>query len=159
MTALSTYSFVSALHVIFVITMLGVTFSFMFISGAAKKDPPHMLFALGVTRKIQETLVLPGIPLILGTGFYLAIDGKWHDQADSAWIVVSEAWYTLAILLSVFVAYPAVRTMQAEAKKMAENPGSPSDAFMAKAGIMKRLGPFLSFSVVGIAFLMVAKPF
>ncbi len=159
MTALTTYSFIVALHVIFVVTMLGVTFSFVFISGAAKKDPPHMLFALGVTRKIQETLVLPGIPLILGTGLYLAIDGKWHDQADSAWIVISEAWYTLAILISVFIAYPAVKTMQAEATKMAENPGPPSEAFMAKAGIMKRLGPFLSFTAVGITFLMVAKPF
>lgn len=159
MLALTTYSFLASIHVMSVVLFLGVTFSFLFISSAARKEPPHMLFALGVSRRIQEWLVLPGIAFILGTGLYLAIDGNWHDQSDNLWLVISEAWYTLAILASVFVAYPAIKTMQSEAQKTAENPGPPSAAFMAKAKIMSKLGPALNFSVLGITFLMVAKPF
>lgn len=157
--ALTFYELVVSLHVIFVIVMLGVSFGFMFISAAARAEPPHMLFALGVTRTIQEKLVIPGIPLILGTGLYLAIDGDWHDRPDHLWLIVSEAWYLVAIAVSLLLAYPAVKTMQAEAEKKGGEPGPPSEAFMAKAKIMSKVGPFLSVSVIGIAFLMMAKPF
>ncbi len=159
MLALTTYFVVGGFHVIFVLLALGVAFSFTFISMAARKDPPHMLFALSVIRKIQETLVLPGLVLVFITGSYLASDGGWYDRPNHGWLIVGQAWFVLAALASAFLGYPAVKTMQREATKMAENPGPPSAAFMAKAKLMKWLSPTISISVLGIAFLMEAKPF
>lgn len=159
MLAITTYSFVSAFHVIFTILFLGVTFSFAFIAAAAQENPQHAHFALGITRKIQEVLVIPGGILIFATGIYLALDGEWFDRSEIAWLHIGMTWFLIAWLIGTFISYPSTKTMQAELAKQADNPGPPSELFQKKAALMNKVGPFLGISILVIAFLMVAKPF
>jgi uncharacterized membrane protein len=158
MLAITTNSIVVFLHIFFVILFLGVTYSFIFVSNAAQAAPEHGLFALGINRKIQETLVIPGGVLIFATGLYLSIADDWFSKDDIVWLHVSMTWFIIAWLVGTFVAYPSVKTMQRELETK-EGPGPPSDLFLAKRSLMNKVGPFLGFSVLGITFLMVTKPF
>lgn len=158
MLAITTDSIIVFLHVFFVILFLGVTYSFMFIGNASREAPEHGLFGLGITRKIQEVLVIPGGALIFVTGLYLAIADDWFKADDNLWLHVSMTWFVIAWLVGTFVSYPAVKTMQRELENK-EGPGPPSDLFMSKRNLMSKIGPILGFSILGITFLMITKPF
>ena len=146
-------------HVIFVVAMLGVTFTYPLIGPMAKAQPQHAPFALAVIEKIQRVIVFPGVALVLLTGLWAISAGPW--KGDEAWLTVSIVLFFIIVALSVFVTYPAVKVAKAEAEKKAASgePGPPSEAFIKATTKTRRLGPVMSLMMLTIVFLMEAKPF
>lgn len=158
--ALTGYSVLVAFHVIFVVALLGVTFTYPIIGPMAKAQPQHAPFALAAIEKIQRVLVFPGAALVFLTGLW-AIAASDHIKGDEGWLTVSIALFIVVFSLAIFVTYPAVKVAKAEAEKKAASgePGPPSEAFMKATTKMRRLGPFMSLMTLTIVFLMEAKPF
>lgn len=156
--ALTGYKVLVAFHVIFVVAMLGVTFTFPVIGPMAKAMPQHAPFALAVVEKVQRTIVFPGIVLVMLTGFWAVSAGNL--EFDAGWLITSIILFFLLTATSVFVTYPAVKTAKREAEKLASaGGGPPSQEFLKATKTTRTLGPIMSLTTLVIIFLMVAKPF
>lgn len=148
--------FVVGLHVVFAISFLGVAGANGVIGPMSRENPEHALFALKVSEKIHNTVVIPGIVGILVTGIYLMIKGPW-DFGD-AWLTLSLILFAVMLILSLLVLHPANQTARAELESQTE-PGPPSAAFQAAAAKLGALGPVMGILMIAVGFLMAAKPF
>lgn len=154
--AITTYSFVTAIHVIFVVSFLGSAGAFAVIGPMARDNPQHAVFALKVNKKIYETSVIPGILVVWGTGFYQWSDGGFGSS--DGWLITSVVLYALMTIAGLALLYPGIRSVLAEMEAKTE-PGPPSEASQSKLKLMGILGPFMGIGMMVITFLMVAKPF
>lgn len=154
--AITTYTVVTAIHVIFAVSFLGTAGAFGVIGPMARDNPQHAVFALKVNKKIYETAVLPGVAGIWLTGIYQWADGGWGSS--DVWLMLSVVWYAVLSLVGIFVLYPGIKSVLAEMEAKTE-PGPPSPESQAKLKLMGTLGPIFGISMIAITFLMVAKPF
>lgn len=156
--AITGYLVLVAFHVIFVVTMLGVTFLFPFVGIRSRATPQHAPFALSLVEFAQRRIVFPGAALVLLTGLY-AVDAGGFSWSEG-WIIVSLVLFIAVISISAFVTYPAVKVALAEVEKnAAAGGGPPSPEFLAAGKKIRTLGPVLSVMTITIVFLMEAKPF
>lgn len=155
-SALTTYTFVVAIHVVFVVSFLGAGAAFGVIGPLAGKNPQHAPFALKVNKEIYEKLIIPGMLVVWGTGIY-----QWNNGgfgSDDLWLIVSTVLYALITLVGLLVLYPGIKFVLAEIEAQ-EQPGPPSAAAQSKLKQMQIFGPAIGVSMMVITFLMVAQPF
>lgn len=150
------YQFSLGLHAVFAISFLGVAGANAVIGPLSRQNPQHGLFALRVSHKIYLTAVLPGLVGIFVTGLYLMIDGDW--SFGDLWLTISLILFALMTGLSLFVLHPAnvaaIKELEAQ-----QEPGPPSERFLAAVKKLGAIGPFMGIMMIIIAFLMAAKPF
>lgn len=154
--AITTYTFVVAIHVVFVVSFLGAGAAFGVIGPLVGKNPQHAPFALKVNKEIYEKMIIPGMLVVWGTGFY-----QWNDGGfggDDLWLIISVALYAVITLVGLFVLYPGIKFVLAELESR-EQPGPPSAESQARLKKMQVFGPFIGVSMMVITFLMVAQPF
>ncbi len=144
------------LHAVFAISFIGVAGANSVIGPMSRENPEHALFALKVSSKMHNTMVLPGIIGIFITGSYQMIEGNWGS--DAIWLHVSLAIFAIMVFLSLFVLHPANKVAIAELEAQTE-PGPPSEKFQAAVGKLGKIGPFMGIMLILIGFLMAAKPF
>jgi hypothetical protein len=159
MLAVTTYSVVVALHVVFVVSFLGAAGAFSVIGPAARGNMPVVPYAMGVVGTIQKKILIPGIVGVIVTGVYAIAKGKYSATGD-AWLLVSLILFTL-MGAAQFVLMPAAVAAKTEAEKIlaSDDPKTPTPELLAATGKLSRLGPFMGIGMMVITFLMVAKPF
>jgi uncharacterized membrane protein len=150
------YQFSLGLHAVFAISFLGVAGANGVIGPMGRENPQHALFALKVTHKIHNTVVLPGIVGIIATGVYLTIKGDW--SMSDAWLLVSLALVVLLVIFSIFILHPATGVAIKELEDQ-EEPGPPSEQFQKAVAKLGAFGPMMGLMMIVVAFLMSAKPF
>ena len=154
--AISTYTFVVAIHVVFAVSFLGAGAAFSVIGPLAGQNPQHAPFALKARKEIYEKAIIPGMLVVWGTGFYQWSDGGFGG--DDLWLIVSVVLYAAITLIGLFLLYPGIKSVLAELESKSE-PGPPSAESQAKLKRLRVFGPFIGVSMMVITFLMVAQPF
>ncbi|MBJ7355531.1 MAG: DUF2269 family protein [Thermoleophilaceae bacterium] len=156
LTAITMYTLSTAIHVVFVVSFIAPSGAFSVIGPMAKSNPQHAVFALKVNKKIYETLIFPGVLVVWGTGIYQSSDGGF--SGDDLWLSISVAIYALMTIASIFVLYPATKSVLAELEGKTE-PGPPSEQAQKKLKTLGTIGPMMGIGMIVITFLMVAQPF
>ncbi|MFY9469087.1 MAG: DUF2269 family protein [Solirubrobacterales bacterium] len=154
--ALTFYTFVVGLHVVFAVSFLGAAGAFSILGPMMRDNPQHARFGLAVMQKVYKVAIFPGIVLVFASGLYQTIDGEWSDDA---WLNVSIVLFLLMAALSVFVIYPAIKTAISELEKKGDAPGPPSATFVGAVTRLRTFGPLMGVSLMVITFLMVTRPF
>jgi uncharacterized membrane protein len=154
--AITMYTLSTAIHVVFVVSFIAAAGSFSVLGPMAKEQPQHVTFALGAMKKILETLVLPGVLVVWGTGIYQASDGGW--KGSDLWLTISVILFAFMTIVAAFVIYPSTKSALAEFEAQTE-PGPPSAKAQSDLKKLGIFGPMQGLSLLVITFLMVAKPF
>lgn len=159
MLAVTTYSVVVALHVVFAVSFLGAAGAFTVIGPAARGKMHVVPYAMGVVGTIQKKILVPGIIGVTLTGGYAIGKGDF-SPTDDIWLLVSLIIFALMVGAQ-FILIPAAATAKAEAEKIlaGDGPPTPTPEMLAATGKMSRLGPFMGIGMMVITFLMVAQPF
>lgn len=155
-SAITLYQISIGLHSIFAISFIGVAGANGVIGPMARENPQHALFALKVTHKIHNTVVLPGIIGVFITGLYQSIDGPWGS--GDWWLTLSVLLFLVMAGLSILVLHPANNVAIAELESQGQ-PGPPSERFQQEAAKLAKIGPAMGIMLIIVAFLMSAKPF
>lgn len=156
MTALNIELF---LHVIAVIIVFGITFSYPFLQGAAERaGTGQTKFALGLIERLEKFVVLPGAVVVFIFGGILIGNDKLSYKDDMpAWLIIAIVWFVAALATSFFVQRPNVKKALAVLEPVADSAPLPAE-YEPIGKRMQMVGGMLGFSVIAIAFLMVYKP-
>lgn len=159
MLAVTTYSIVVAIHVVFAVSFLGSAGAFTFIGPAARGKLHVVPYAMGVVGTIQKKVLVPGIIGVTLTGGY-AIGEHGYNLTDEIWLSASLIIFALMVAAQ-FILIPAAATAKSEAEKIlaGDGPPAPTPELLAATGKMSRIGPFMGIGTIIITFLMSAKPF
>lgn len=161
LAALTGYSVSLFVHITAVVVGLGATFaeSVMFPL-ALSVDKRHLPYVHRLGLAINQRLATPALAVILATGIYQTIDGKW-DFGD-AWISA-----TMAIVLALggltgayFIPNDRRLATMAERDIAASGDGEIvlSDEYQRQARKIGAVGALAGLLVVVAVFLMVTKP-
>lgn len=152
------------LHVAGAIIAFGPTFTFPIIGAMGGKEPMHVNFALRLTERIEERLILPlalfqavtGVLLIWKVGF---------DLFATHWLLLGIVLYIVALTIVFTNQLPYTRKL-VEATKSPPPPPAPGTPPPSGppphiAAMIKRVqmgGMVLTVLLVVIIFLMAVKP-
>jgi uncharacterized membrane protein len=153
------------LHVGGAIVAFGPTFMFPIIGAMGGREPQHVNFAIRVSGRIAERVVLPLAVLQGITGLLLV----WRTGIDilaTGWLALAIVLYLVALAVSFVVLLPASRALAVATATPppAPAPGSPPPSgpppHIAALVQRQRVGGMVNIAlVVIIVFLMVTKPF
>lgn len=151
------------LHVLGAVVAFGPTFAFPVIGAMGGKEPQHVNFALRVTERIEDRMVLPLAAIQGVTGLLIV----WRGGYDvfKLWLGLGIILYLIALSVAYFVARPNL-TKLIEATKAPPPPpapGSPPPSgppphIAALVKKQQRTGMVLAVLLVAIFFCMAAKP-
>ena len=152
------------LHVGGAIVAFGPTFTFPIIGAMGGKEPMHVNFALRLTERIEERLVLPLAIFQAVTGVLLI----WKipfDLFSTHWLVLGIILYVIALTIVFVNQLPYTRKLVEATKNPPPPPapGSPPPSGPPPhvAAMIKRVqmgGMILTVLLVVIIFLMAVKP-
>jgi uncharacterized membrane protein len=148
--ALTTYTFLKFLHVLFAIIALGFNASYGIWLARAAREREHQAHVLRGIKVLDDRFANPAYGLLLVTGLLMV----WVGDVDLTqfWLAGGIALYAVAVLLGLIVYTPTLRRqIQAfEAGQEAE--------FARLSARGTAVGIALAVDVVVIVFLMVTKP-
>lgn len=156
--ALTFYSVVLSLHVIFAIVGIGAAFAFPFLGAKAKNSPENLPFTLDAMLTIQVKWIQPMATLVLLTGLYQVWKGP-ASFADDHWLGIAFALFAVYMGLLGAVTIKGTRRaleLVTEANAVGTPPGPELGAILQRNG---KVGPPMGFLIVAITFLMEAQPF
>jgi uncharacterized membrane protein len=152
------------LHVGGAIIAFGPTFTFPIIGAMGGKEPMHVNFALRITERIEERLVLPLAIFQAVTGVLL-IWKLQYDLLATHWLLLGIILYISALTIVFVNQLPYTRKLVAATKTPPPPPppGSPPPAGPPPhiAAMIKRVqrgGMVTTVLLVTIIFLMAVKP-
>lgn len=139
-------------HILAAIIAVGANVTYAFWLARAGRDRARLEFVLESIRRLDRTIANPGYIVVLVTGVWMVLAGQY--SFETGWIVAAIALYVLVAILGITLFAPAIRRQLAEAQA-----DPTSDAYAAAAWRSNVLGTVVTFIVVVIVGLMVAKPF
>jgi uncharacterized membrane protein len=148
---MESYFILKFLHIFSVIIAVGFNFSYGFIIQKSRKTPENALFALRLTKFMDDYIANPcyGIATLTGLGMVWLLDYSF----SIFWIWSSLSLFSLMGILAIFYT-----PLSGKAIKIAEKEGMDSPAFKAIESKVNRLGWALLVLVLAIIWLMVRKP-
>lgn len=152
MLALTTYTFVKFLHVLFAIVAVGFNASYGVLLARAAREPEHQAHVLRTIKVLDNRFANPAYGLLLVTGLTMV----WVGDLDLTqfWLLAALVLYAVAVVLGAFVYSP---TLRAQIRVLdAEGPSSPTFRSLSARGSV--VGIALAIDVIAIVFLMVTKP-
>lgn len=154
MIASITYKFLLLLHVFAAVVGIGQAFSFSTIMRSTK-TVPQVRFSLGVLEKIEKTVKIGSVTLLL-TGIIMAIMNPtlW----TKSWFLASIAVYVAIQVNVIFFLKP----LSEKQKQIIEEAKEQNDIPDTYIQLMKKNAPVFIFNdvcAVLLIFLMVWKPF
>ncbi len=156
MTALKIELF---LHIIAVIIVLGMTFVYPFLQGAAERaGTAQTRFALKLMLWLETFVVTPGAILVLIFGGILIGNSHLPYKDDMpAWLIIAIVWFLAALATAVFFQRPNLKKALAILEKAPDSAPLPAE-YEPIGKRMQMVGGVLGLSIIIIAFLMVYKP-
>ncbi len=152
MVALTTYTFVKFLHVLFAIVAVGFNASYGVWLARAAREPEHQAHVLRGIKLLDDRFANPAYGLLLVTGLVMVWVGDL--SLTQFWLGTALGLYVLAVLLGLFVYTPTLRNQI----RVLDAEGAASPAFQALSKRGTVVGMVLAVDVVVIVFLMVTKP-
>jgi uncharacterized membrane protein len=150
--ALTSYTFVKFLHVVFAIVAVGFNASYGVLLTRAAREPEHQAHVLRTIKVLDDRFANPAYGLLLVTGLTMV----WVGDLDLTqfWLLTALVLYAVAVALGALVYSPNLR---AQIRALdAEGPSSPSFRALSSRGTL--VGIVLAIDVIAIVFLMVTKP-
>ena len=152
MLAIAFYDVVLFVHVLAVVIAFGVTFTYPFLDGLARRNATELVALHRFQSFLTSRLITPAMVVVLLAGIYLTLD-RW--DFGEPWI--SGAFAILIVLFGLVGAVyaPTERRLLELAQRDA---GTPSEEYERTARKMAVFGSLGSLLVVVAIFVMVAKP-
>lgn len=160
--AVTGYDLSLFLHITAAVIGLGSTFvEGLLFPVAMRSGPWHLPYKHRVQLAIHQFLTLPGLLVLVATGFYQVADRNW--ELGEFWLAGTLA--IVVVLATMVGAYfiPEDRrlTKLAERDVAASRGGGEvvlSDDYLSRVRLEGRLGGVASLLVIAAVFLMVTKP-
>jgi uncharacterized membrane protein len=152
MLALTMYTFVKFLHVLFAIVAVGFNASYGVWLARAAREPEHQGHVLRGIKVLDDRFANPAYGLLLVTGLVMVWVGDL--SLTQFWLATALGLYVLAVLLGLLVYTPTLRNQIRVLDS--EGAASPTFQVLSKRGTI--VGLVLAVDVVIIVFLMVTKP-
>jgi uncharacterized membrane protein len=154
--AATSYDYSLALHITAVVVGFGTTFAESIVFPVAMKmDPRHLPYVHRLQRTINMYFALPGLLVVVATGFYQVADRDW-DLGD-AWLSISLALVALIAVVNIAYFIPEDRKLEAMVTRDLAA-GEPSEEYNGRAKREGIFGALTGLALVVIIFLMVTKP-
>ncbi len=151
------------LHIGGAIVAFGPTFAFPIIGAMGGKEPQHVNFAIRLTYRLSERMVLPVAIWVGLTG--IALIWRSGHSVTEVWLGLGILFYVIALSISLFVMLPNARALIAATSGPPPTPapGSalPSGPPAHLVALIKRqqmAGMVVSLLIVLIVIMMVFKP-
>lgn len=159
--AVGWYQLLVSAHVVFAVAMVGAAFTPPVIVRVAIQSPRHTVFAFELIERLYRTVVLPGLLLVMLTGFWQISAGGLRLM--TGWLGVSIVLVFVVWSHAVFGVHRSALAARDEAMRIAGPDGvrdfTPSPAFLAAAARVRAHGLLVGACLTVIIVLMVAKPF
>jgi uncharacterized membrane protein len=154
--AATSYDYALALHITAVVVGFGTTFAESIVFPVAMKlDKRHLPYVHRLQRTINTYFALPGLLVVLATGFYQVAERDW-DLGD-AWLSISLVLVALIGIVNVAYFIPEDRKLEALVTSDLAA-GEPSDEYNRRAQREGIFGALTGVALIVIIFLMVTKP-
>lgn len=162
---LSWFQFFLFLHILGAVIAFGPTFVFPLIGPMGGAEPAHGNFALRVTEKIEDRLVIPVALTMPVTGALMIIVGG--ISLMHFWLLAGIALYVVAMVIAIGLQRPLVMRMihftsQPPPALAAAGPGAapagPPPEFLAMVKRSQQGGIALSVLFLLIMALMILRP-
>ena len=158
MLAATSYDYSLALHITAVVVGLGTTFAESIVFPVAMKmDKRHLPYVHRLQRTINTYFALPGLLVVLATGFYQVADRDW--DLGKPWLSISLGLVVLIAAVNVAYFIPEDRKLEAMVTRdLGAGEGEPSEEYNRRAQREGILGAMTGVALIVIVFLMVTKP-
>ncbi|MEO5986836.1 MAG: DUF2269 family protein [Candidatus Limnocylindria bacterium] len=149
------------LHIGGAIVAFGPTIAFPFLAARAAKEPVHGNFVLRSMEWLTAKVVEPGAVFVFLMGVGLIVT-RGLNPLSEGWLALAIVLFIVTLSFSYFVQLPILRKMVAltsPTPASADGPPGPPPGFRELSVRAGRGGQFMSVMLIGMLFLMVAKPF
>jgi uncharacterized membrane protein len=154
--AATSYDYSLALHIVAAVVGFGTTFAeSITFPVAMKMDKRHLPYVHRLQRTINKYFAVPGLVVVVATGFYQVSDRDW--DLGKPWLSISLGLVALIAVLNIAYFIPEDRKLEAMiTRDLAE--GEPSVEYMKRSRNTGIAGAATGLMLVVIIFLMVTKP-
>ena len=157
LTAVTSYDIGKFIHVATVIVALGAPFAYApFTALAERSNPRAVPTVLRALRRVDFTIVTPGMILILAAGIYLLADAS--IRVAESWVSVGIAAIVVLFAIIHGVVEPAVKRAIAVAERDLDQGEELSAEYRALSRRINIADVVAGIVVVVAAFFMVVKP-
>lgn len=156
MLAATSYDYSVALHIAAAVVGFGTTFAeSITFPIAMKMDKRHLPYVHRLQRTINTYFAVPGLVVVLATGFYQVSDRDW--DLGKPWLSISLGLVALIAVLNIVYFIPEDKKLEAMVTRdLAE--GEPSAEYMKRSRNTGIAGAATGVMLIVIIFLMVTKP-
>jgi uncharacterized membrane protein len=157
LTAVTSYDVGKFIHVAAVIVALGAPFAYApFTALAESANPRAVPTVLRAMRRVDFTIVTPGMVLLVVAGIYMLADAS--IRVAESWVSVGIAAIVVLFAIVHGAVEPAVKRAIAVAERDLDQGGELSTEYRALSRRINLAGLVAGIVVLVAAFFMVVKP-